>query len=67
MALTAEKADRPERLEHDLQLALAPTPDLFSRVTADACTRIPVLRTREKPRNSIAWLRRARGPMPPSR
>jgi len=48
MALTAERADGLERLERDLRLVTAPGPDLFSRVMADACTRIPVLRTAGK-------------------
>jgi hypothetical protein len=48
MALSAEKAERLERLEHDLRLATAPAPGLFSRVIADACTRIPALRAAGK-------------------
>jgi hypothetical protein len=48
MASIAEKADRLERLEHDLRLAPAPAPSLFTRVIADACTRIPALRTAGK-------------------
>jgi hypothetical protein len=48
MALIAEKAEPLERLEHDLRLAPMPAPSLFSRVIADACTRIPALRTAGK-------------------
>ena len=48
MALIAEKTERLERLEYDLRLATAPAPSLFSRVIADACTRIPALRTAGK-------------------
>ena len=45
MASIAEKADRLERLEHDLRLARGPATSLFARVIADACTRIPALRS----------------------
>ncbi len=44
MVLRAEKAEGLERLEHDLRLTTALRPELFSRMMADACTRIPVLR-----------------------
>ena len=48
MASNAEKSDRLERLEHDLRLAPVPAPGLFSRVMAEACTRIPALRAAGK-------------------
>jgi len=43
MAYAAEQADCLDRLDDELRRATALVPELFCRVIAEACTRIPVL------------------------
>jgi hypothetical protein len=43
VAFGADHADGLDRLDEELRLAQAPMPELFRKVIADACTRIPVL------------------------